>query len=225
MRGERVRRGERIGLIVLIAVAAATHSATYALLAGLIDLRRAVGLVDRKRLPLRRARPRRRRAGARRGPGVCGRLCGGRAAGLDAGRLCALVRPHAAGRHRQEISRRSTAPMPSCGCARSRTASRRTPTTWFWGSDLFDQMGRFAGLGQEMETIALKSLIDYPSLQFESAVKRHRAPACRRPHRRRRAQFDLWHTYPPSSSFTRRGSRRRCARRASSTAEISLARP
>ena len=42
--------------------------------------------------------------------------------------------------------------------------------TWFWGSDLFDQMGRFAGLGDEMATIALDSLADYPVLQAETAT-------------------------------------------------------
>jgi len=30
---------------------------------------------------------------------------------------------------------------------------------WFWGSNLFDKLGRFAGLGKEMEKIALDSVI------------------------------------------------------------------
>jgi hypothetical protein len=42
--------------------------------------------------------------------------------------------------------------------------------TWFWGSDLFDQMGRFAGLGREMKTIALDSLAEYPGLQVKTAA-------------------------------------------------------
>ena len=41
---------------------------------------------------------------------------------------------------------------------------------WFWGSKLFDRLGRFAGLGQEMQTIALAALIDYPSMQAQSAL-------------------------------------------------------
>jgi hypothetical protein len=42
--------------------------------------------------------------------------------------------------------------------------------TWFWGSELFDRMGRFAGLDKEMETIALGCLVDYPGLQIETAI-------------------------------------------------------
>ncbi len=41
---------------------------------------------------------------------------------------------------------------------------------WFWGSKLFDSLGRFAGLGKEMEKIAIDSLIDYPSMQIETAA-------------------------------------------------------
>src|SRR6185437_8093293 len=35
---------------------------------------------------------------------------------------------------------------------------------------LFDRLGRFAGLGAEMRTIALESLIDYPGLQLQTAA-------------------------------------------------------
>jgi hypothetical protein len=41
---------------------------------------------------------------------------------------------------------------------------------WFWGSKLFDSLGRFAGLGHEMEKIALESLVDYPGMQIETAA-------------------------------------------------------
>jgi hypothetical protein len=41
---------------------------------------------------------------------------------------------------------------------------------WFWGSPLFDKLGRFAGLGAEMEKIAVASLIEYPSLQIKTAA-------------------------------------------------------
>ncbi len=46
----------------------------------------------------------------------------------------------------------------------------RSADRWFWGSDLFDQMGRFAGLGEEMETIALGALRKYPLLQAKAAA-------------------------------------------------------
>ena len=41
---------------------------------------------------------------------------------------------------------------------------------WFWGSPLFDRLGRFAGLGAEMETIAIKSVLAYPGLQAKTAA-------------------------------------------------------
>ena len=41
---------------------------------------------------------------------------------------------------------------------------------WFWGSPLFDRLGRFAGLGAEMEQIAVASVIAYPGLQAETAL-------------------------------------------------------
>jgi hypothetical protein len=41
---------------------------------------------------------------------------------------------------------------------------------WFWGSKLFDSLGRFAGLGKEMEKIAVDSLVEYPILQAETAA-------------------------------------------------------
>jgi hypothetical protein len=41
---------------------------------------------------------------------------------------------------------------------------------WFWGSDLFDRLGRFAGLRQEMQTIVLGSIAAYPWLQLKTAA-------------------------------------------------------
>jgi hypothetical protein len=41
---------------------------------------------------------------------------------------------------------------------------------WFWGSPLFDRLGRFDGLGKEMEKIALGSLVEYPGMQIATAA-------------------------------------------------------
>jgi hypothetical protein len=40
---------------------------------------------------------------------------------------------------------------------------------WFWGSPLFNKLGRFDGLGAEMQTIAINSLLEYPGLQAKTA--------------------------------------------------------
>jgi hypothetical protein len=46
----------------------------------------------------------------------------------------------------------------------------RDADEWFWGSPLFDKLGRFAGLGAEMERIALASIAEYPLLQIKTAA-------------------------------------------------------
>jgi hypothetical protein len=46
----------------------------------------------------------------------------------------------------------------------------RDADEWFWGSPLFDKLGRFAGLDPEMERIALASLVEYPLLQIKTAA-------------------------------------------------------
>jgi hypothetical protein len=46
----------------------------------------------------------------------------------------------------------------------------RDADEWFWGSPLFDKLGRFAGLDAEMERIALASLAEYPLLQIKTAA-------------------------------------------------------
>jgi len=53
MRNETLSRNERSGLIVLTAVAAATHSATFAVLLALIAAAACVFLIDGKRMPAR----------------------------------------------------------------------------------------------------------------------------------------------------------------------------
>ena len=211
MRGERVRRGERIGLIVLIAAAAATHSATFALLAGLLVCGALVALIARKRVPARRL-----------GHGVIALALGavlvfaadyavaGRLAWTPGGFALSFGRMLQDGIVKKYLDEH-------CPDAKLRLCAvkDRIPQdadTWFWGSDLFDQMGRFAGLGQEMETIALESLIDYPSLQFESAVSdtAHQLVAVRTGEG---IQDDLWHTrtiierYTPQLAPAMRASR------------------
>ena len=41
---------------------------------------------------------------------------------------------------------------------------------FFWGQGVFDRLGRFDGLGDEMRTIVLESLRDYPALQAKGAL-------------------------------------------------------
>ena len=43
--------------------------------------------------------------------------------------------------------------------------------TFLWGKSAFDKLGRFAGLGDEMRTIVLGSLREYPAMQAETALR------------------------------------------------------
>jgi hypothetical protein len=45
------------------------------------------------------------------------------------------------------------------------------PNVFLWGTSVFDQLGRFAGLGDEMRTIVLGSLREYPAMQAMTAIR------------------------------------------------------
>ena len=45
-----------------------------------------------------------------------------------------------------------------------------TADGFLWGDSAFNKLGRFAGLGDEMRTIVLESLADYPGLQIKAAA-------------------------------------------------------
>jgi hypothetical protein len=72
---------------------------------------------------------------------------------------------------------------------------------WFWGSKLFDSLGRFASLDPEMEKIALASLIEYPGTQVRTA-----AVATARQmidvHTGEGVITPLWHTYGIVERYT-----------------------
>lgn len=72
---------------------------------------------------------------------------------------------------------------------------------WFWGSDLFDRLGRFAGLGKEMETIALRSLAAYPGLQIKAAGIAT-ARQLIEVHTGEGVLTSIWHTYAIIERFT-----------------------
>ena len=42
---------------------------------------------------------------------------------------------------------------------------------FLWGNSVFDELGRFAGLGDEMRTIVLGSLKEYPAMQAATALR------------------------------------------------------
>jgi hypothetical protein len=72
---------------------------------------------------------------------------------------------------------------------------------WFWGSPLFDKLGRFAGLDQEMAEIAVASVIDYPGLQLKAATIAT-ARQLVAVHTGEGVLNSIWHTYGTIGRFT-----------------------
>ncbi len=169
MRNEALSGPERVGLIVLTAVAAATHSATIAVLAALLVAATLLWLFNRARMPA---------ANLRRGliALVLGALMVFAADYAVAKRLAWTPGGFALsfGRMLQDgIVKKyldEHCPNPALRLCAYKNELPNDADVWFWGSKLFDSLGRFAGLGKEMEKIAVDSLIQYPVLQAETAA-------------------------------------------------------
>ena len=147
LRPETLERWERVALFALIAFAAATHSATLAVLLALLWrrlARRAVRSAAWFRWPASAAASSRWCSALR-----CSFAANYVVAGphrLDARRHRAPVRPHAAGRHRRALSRRPLSRSALAAVRPSRGAARPTPTCSSGATSVFDQLGRFEGL-------------------------------------------------------------------------------
>ncbi len=72
--------------------------------------------------------------------------------------------------------------------------------TFFWGQSMFDRLGRFQGMNDEMRTIVIESLVDYPWLQIKAAVG---ATALQLERVRTGAGVltTIWHTYGMIENF------------------------
>ncbi len=169
LRSDALSRAERGGLIVLIAVSAATHSATLAVLLVLVAGATCVFLIDRRRMPL-----------ARLGCSLAA-LALGAALVLAADFIVAKRLAWTPGGFALSFGRMlqdgivkkyldEHCPDPALQLCAYKDQLPDDADVWFWGSDLFDRLGRFAGLGREMEKIAVESVIDYPNLQAKTAI-------------------------------------------------------
>jgi hypothetical protein len=200
LRPGHVSRGERLALIVLIAVCAATHSATIAVFLALILAGVMVWLVQPRHLPL-----------ARIGNGVLA-LALGCALVFAADFLVAKRLAWTPGGFALSFGRMlqdgivnkyldDHCPNPKLKLCAYKDALPNDADVWFWGSPLFDRLGRFAGLDQEMADIAVGSVIDYPGLQLKTA-----AVATARQlvavHTGEGVLNSIWHTYGTIRRFT-----------------------
>ena len=200
MRGDALSRRECTGLFVLIAVAAATHSATLAVLL-VLTLAAVVHFLRNRR--------RSRIIGIWRGliALMLGTAMVFAADFIVAKRLVWTPGGFALsfGRMLQDgIVKKyldQHCPDPALRLCAYKEQLPTDADVWFWGSKLFDQLGRFAGLGQEMQTIALKSLLAYPALQAETAAIAT-AKQLIDVHTGEGVLTTIWHTYAIVEQFT-----------------------
>ena len=200
LRNEAIGGAERIGLIALIALSAATHNATLALLLGLLAAAAVLGLLDRRRLPpVRLARGLLALA-------LCAVLVlsadfvvAKRLAWTPGGFTFAFGRMLQDGIVKKYLDRHC--PDPALQLCAYKDQLPDDAEVWSWGSDLFDKLGRFAGLGQEMEKIAVASVIDYPALQAKTAIVAT-AKQLIAVHTGDGVLATLWHTYAVMEKFT-----------------------
>ena len=169
LRNDALARWERVALFVLIAFSAATHNATLAVLLALLAAGFIVALFDRRLVPF---------AGLARGAAalllgaimlvganylVAKRLAwtpGG--IGLTFGRM---LQDGIVKRYLDEHC-----PDPRLRLCDHRDELPTDADVFFWGQGLFDRLGRFQGLNDEMRTIVLDSLRAYPWLQLQAAA-------------------------------------------------------
>jgi len=168
LRDEALTRSERIGLIVLVAAALATHSATMLVLCALLAVATTIWFVDRARITTRRLMH-----------GVATVVLGilivfsanvlvtGRFAWAYGGYELSFGRMLQDGIVKKFLD--DHCPDPSLRLCAYKDALPNNADQFFWASDLFNKLGRFEGMRGELRRIALESLADYPALQLESA--------------------------------------------------------
>jgi len=200
VRGDALARWERIALVILVAVSAATHSATLAVLLALLAAGAIACLFYRSRVSA---------VGFGRGfvalalgtvmvfaanylivrqltwtPGGFA-LSFGRM--LQDGIVKKYLDEHCPGAALQLCAYKSQLPQDA--------------DVWFWGSALFDKLGRFRGLNDEMEEIALDSVADYPALEAETAL-RAMVRQLIDMHTGEGVVNTIWHTYGIMKDYT-----------------------
>ena len=170
LRDETLKRYERASLIALIAVSAATHNATLAVLLGLLAAATLSRFVRGGSIPL-----------ARLGHGALALALGcvlvfaadfavaKRLAWTPGGFALSFGRMLQDGIVKKYLDAHCPAPDLKKLCAH-KDELPNDADVWFWGSPVFDSLGRFAGLDQEMERVAVRSLAEYPALQIETAA-------------------------------------------------------
>jgi hypothetical protein len=197
---DQLERWERIALVGFVAFATATHSATFLLLLGLAVVALLASFFDRVRVPRLTAVHAaiavalgavmlltanyvvaRRIAWTPGGYGIVfARM-------LEDGIVARYLEEHCPDQrfklcpYRRELS--------------------QTADEFLWGESVFNQLGRFDGLGEEMRTIVLESLVAYPLTQMRMAL----AAAAKQLIKVKTGEgviVEIWHTYGMVEMYT-----------------------
>jgi hypothetical protein len=170
MHAEVLNRFERIALVLLVAFSGATHNATLAVLGGLVVVAAVYTYFDPKRLP-----PRALVAGVATLVLAVAMVFAGNyyiartLAWTPGGMALSFGRMLQSGIVNKYLD--AHCPDPYLRLCKYKDELPRDADEFFWGSPLFDKLGRFAGLNKEMKRIAVGALLEYPGLQIESAIK------------------------------------------------------
>lgn len=166
---DRVSPRERLGLVLFIGFAGSTHSATFAVLLGLILVALAVSwrmpaLVPRTTLPHGIAAIVLGAVLLLAGNYIVARQIAWTPGGygiafarmLQDGIVTRYLNDHCPDQRLRLCPYRNELPLDA--------------DEFLWGKSVFDKLGRFEGLDDEMRTIVLGSLRDYPALQIKAAL-------------------------------------------------------
>ncbi len=155
--------------MVFLAFAVSTHSATYAVLLALAVLALAISLVAPKRVP-RRGVARAATALVLGAAMLVGTnyAVGGRLAWTPGGYGLTFARMLEDGIVTRYLN--DHCPDPRLKLCPYRNELPRNADDFLWNDGVFDKLGRFGGLDDEMRRIVLGSLRDYPMMQIKAAL-------------------------------------------------------
>jgi len=200
LRGDGLSRAEQAGLILTIALGASMHSATFAVITALMAPAVLVCRLAPRRLPKTRL-----------WQGALALALG--AALVFAGNYVVAKRlawtpggiPLSFGRMLQSgIVKKyldAHCPDPHLKLCAYKDELPQDADVWFWANPIFDKLGRFAGMNDEMERIALGCLAEYPGLQIKSAFD-DTLRQLLAVHTGEGVLNVLWHTYGIIERFT-----------------------
>jgi hypothetical protein len=191
---------ERIALIGFIAFATATHSATFLVALGLVTLAVLISFIDRMRVPRMAALH------------AAGAVALGAVMLLTANYIVARTIAWTPGGYGIVFARMledgivthyldEHCPDPRFRLCPYRKELPPTADDFLWGESVFNDFGRFDGMGEEMRTIVLESLVAYPFKQIETAL----AAAAKQLVMVKTGEgviTEIWHTYGMIEMYT-----------------------